>query len=722
MQLFIDLRALRSGAARHVAAAMVVAFIGVGCAQSGAVTASASAPTPDDENLWLEDITGQRALAWVREQNAATERTLKAHPEFPAVFARLQSIGNSNERIPAVESIGAHLYNYWRDESHPKGVWRRTSMLEYRKASPQWETVLDLDALAATESENWVWNSARCLPGGDRCMVQLSRGGTDALVSREFDLNKRAFVKDGFALAEAKSHIEWRDRDTLFVATDVGPGSLTDSGYPRIVKRWRRGTPLSAAEIVLEASTGDVRAFAYRTFWPGFEREFAVQSLTLSDSKLFTNTAQGWRHLALPLDAIAEQYRDQLLIQLRSKWNVAGKRFPAGALLAVNLDAFMKGEPRFEVLFTPAPRGALAEFIVTRDHVVLRELENLSNRVYVLSREQDQWRRQRLSVPEFGELWLAALDPFDSNEFFISHSGFLQPGSLQLGNAERMSLEPLKHLPDFFDTDGLEVGQFEAVSADGTRVPYFQVSRRGLKLDGRNPALIYAYGGFGITQLPDYDANIGAAWLERGGVYVLANIRGGAEFGPAWHEAATKQHKQRSYDDLIAVAEHLVGRHVTSPPHLGMMGVSNGGLLAGVMLTQRPDLFGAIVSRVPLLDMRRYHRLLAGASWVSEYGNPDEPQQWRHISQYSPYQNLRRQTRYPATLLITSTRDDRVHPAHARKMAARMESQGHSVLYYENTEGGHMGAADNRQRAYMNALTYVFLFNELSRGRPRPTE
>ncbi|WP_217705765.1 prolyl oligopeptidase family serine peptidase [Peristeroidobacter soli] len=720
MQLSIDLRALRSGVTRRAA----MTILGIGCALSCTVMASAAGtPTPDDENLWLEDITGQRALEWVKEQNAATEQELKAHPEFPAVFARLQSIGNSSERIPAVELIGAHLYNYWRDASHPKGLWRRTSLAEYRKASPQWDAVLDLDALAALESENWVWNSARCLPGGgDRCLVQLSRGGTDAVVSREFDLSTRTFVRDGFALPEAKSHVEWRDRDTLFVATDIGPGSLTDSGYPRIVKRWRRGTPLSAAEIVLEASTAEVRAFAYRTFWPGFEREFAVQSLTLSHSKLFTNTAQGWRQLALPLDAITEQYQDQLLIQLRTEWQVAGERFPAGALLAVNLDAFMKGEPRFEVLFTPAPRSALTEFAMTRDHVVLRELENLSNRLYVLSREQGQWQRHRLPVPEFGELWLAALDPFSSNEFFVSHSGFLQPGSLQLGNAERMSLEPLKQLPDFFSTDGLEIGQFEAVSADGTHVPYFQVSRRGLKLDGRNPTLIYAYGGFGITQLPDYDANIGAAWLERGGVYVLANIRGGAEFGPAWHERATKQHKQRSYDDLISVAENLVRRNVTSPPHLGVMGVSNGGLLAGVMLTQRPDLFGAIVSRVPLLDMRRYHRLLAGASWMSEYGNPDEPQDWRYISQYSPYQNLRRQTRYPRTLLITSTRDDRVHPAHARKMAARMESQGHRVLYYENTEGGHMGAADNRQRAYMNALTYVFLFDELSRGRRQSSE
>nr|WP_229467559.1 prolyl oligopeptidase family serine peptidase [Massilia sp. Mn16-1_5] len=673
----------------------------------------AAAQEKADPYLWLEDVGGDKPLAWVREHNAVSEKALggAAHD---ALRTRLQSILDAKERIPYVSRHGDYLYNFWRDADHVRGIWRRTTMIEYRKAAPRWETVIDLDALARLENENWVWAGTTCLePRGTRCLVSLSRGGGDAEVVREFDLEARAFVKDGFALPEAKSSVAWIDRDTLFVATDFGPGSMTSSGYPRIVKQWKRGTPLANAVPVFEAGLKDLSASARKDMTPGFEREFVTRQIGFYSSELFLRRDGRLRKIEKPDDANAYAVRDQLLLELRSDWTVAGRSWPQGSLLAIDFERFLGGARDFEPLFTPNATSSLDGVAVTRGALLLTVLDKVKNRLFELRREDGRWQRREVAAPGIGTLGVASLDEIESDDYFLSVTGFLTPTTLYLGHAGTDTREQLKAMPSWFDATPYTVSQFEAKSKDGTMVPYFVVMDRRAKLDGKNPTVLYGYGGFEVSLKPSYSGLIGAGWLERGGVYVLANIRGGGEFGPRWHQAALKEQRQKTFDDFLAVAQDLIRRKVTSPRHLGIMGGSNGGLLVGAALTQRPDLFNAVVCQVPLLDMRRYHTLLAGASWMGEYGDPDDPAQWTSIGKYSPYQNVFSDKHYPRVLFTTSTRDDRVHPGHARKMAALMESQGHDILYWENTEGGHAGAANNTQQARMWALTWSFLHEQL---------
>jgi prolyl oligopeptidase len=667
-----------------------------------------------DPNQWLEDVTAERSLTWAREHNAITQRELEASPDFKPVHERLLAILDSTARIPYVTKRGAFYYNFWRDAQHVRGIWRRTSLAEYRKASPAWETVFDLDALATAEKDNWVWKGADFLyPAYDRALLSLSRGGGDAVVLREFDLLTKTFVADGFVLPEAKSSINWRNRDSVYVGTDFGPGSMTTSGYPRIVKEWKRGTPLAEAREVFAGESGDVACTGYTTDEPGFHREFVQRAPAFFKGITYLRDGDKLVKLDLPDDVNVGTFREFLTVELRSAWAVGGKTHPAGALLAIHWDKFLAGGRDFAVLFTPGPRTSLAGHSSTRHHVIVNELDNVRNRFYVLTPQADgTWSRTPLPAPEFGTTTATAVDD-ESDDYWLDATDFLTPSSLYLGTIGKPERELLKQLPAFFNANGLEVTQHEAVSKDGTRVPYFQVSRKGLALDGTAPTLLYGYGGFEVSMTPNYNPGRGAAWLERGGVYVLADIRGGGEFGPAWHQAARKANRQRAYDDFIAIAEDLIKRRVTSTPHLGIMGGSNGGLLMGAMLTQRPDLFGAVVCQVPLLDMQRYSHLLAGASWMAEYGNPDVPGEWAYISRYSPYQNVKAGVKYPRTLYTTSTRDDRVHPGHARKMVAKMDALKQDVLYYENIEGGHGGAANNKQQAYMNALAYTFLLKQL---------
>jgi prolyl oligopeptidase len=675
----------------------------------------------DDPYVWLEDVTGDRPLTWVKDQNAVSTKELEASPAFEAIRQRLLSILDSKERIPFVSKHGPYYYNFWRDAKNVRGLWRRTSLEEYKKPEPAWETVLDLDQLGADEKENWVWKGYDILyPSYDRCLLLLSRGGADAVVVREFDVKTKQFVKDGFYLPEAKSRVTWRDLNSLYVGTDFGPGSLTDSGYPRIVKEWKRQTPLASAKTVFEGKKEDVSVDASVVHDHGYTYEFVHRGVTFFTSEQFIRRGDEWVKIEKPDDATASTFRDQLLLRLRSDWTVAGKTYPAGALLAAPLDGCLKGNREFEMIFTPTARKSLASLTDTKTYLILNELDNVKNRIYLLRRQENQWVRQPLETPSFGALGISGIDSDESDDYFLTVTDFLTPSSLYFGTAGHPGREKLKSLPAFFNADGLEISQHEATSRDGTKVPYFQVGRKGLVANGNNPTLLYGYGGFEISMLPSYSAGMGASWLERGGVYVLANIRGGGEFGPKWHEAARKANRQRAYDDFIAVAEDLIARKVTSPKHLGIQGGSNGGLLMGVMLTQRPDLFKAVVCQVPLLDMRRFNRLLAGASWMAEYGNPDVPEEWAYISKYSPYQNVRPGKKYPRVFFTTSTRDDRVHPGHARKMVARMKEQGHDILYYENIEGGHGGAANNQQAAYMSALAYTFLLKELSQDAPKP--
>jgi prolyl oligopeptidase len=677
-----------------------------------------------DPYLWLEDVHGERAMAWVRERNAETEAALQADPRFAVTRDAVREVLDSREQIPQVTRRGDWLYNFWRDEHHLRGLWRRTTLAEYRLPQPAWELVLDLDALARAEGENWVWAGATALgPEYRRCLVSLSRGGADATVVREFDLVDKRFVDGGFQVPEAKTSVEWIDAEQIYVASDFGEGSLTDSGYPRVVRRWRRGQALADAVPVFEGERGDVAAYVSVDATPGFERTVFGRMVDFYNSEQWLFEGGRLVPLYKPGDASLAFWRERVLVELRSDWTVAGATWPRGSLLVADAAAYLAGDRSFTALFTPTATRSLAGTGTTRSAVLLTVLDNVASRLeeWTPGRHPgDQgWQRREVATPQAGTLSATPLhDPLLEDDalaeaYLLQYTDFLTPDSLLLGRTGSDERERLKSRPHFYDTAGMRVEQRFATSADGTRVPYFVVWPQGAVADGRNPTLLYGYGGFEVSQQPYYSGATGRAWLARGGVFVLANIRGGGEFGPAWHQAALKGNRQRSYDDFAGVAEALVQSAVTSPAHLGIQGGSNGGLLVGAVMVQRPELFGAVVCQVPLLDMRRYHTLLAGASWMAEYGNPDDPAEWAFIERYSPYHNVRADQTLPAVLFTTSTRDDRVHPGHARKMAARMIEQGHRVRYWENVEGGHGGAADNAQRATMMALENTFLWQQL---------
>lgn len=674
----------------------------------------AAANAAQDPYLWLEEIQGKEALAWVGRQNENTRQDLGRQTDYPALRRELLTILDSNDRIPSVEKIGGLYYNFWRDKDHPRGLWRRATLDEYRKAAPQWETVLDLDRLAKDEGENWVWQGADCLrPDQERCLLRLSRGGGDAAVVREFDPAAKAFVKDGFQLPEAKSEVSWQDRDTLYVMSDFGPGSLTDSGYPRIVKTWRRGQPLAEAQTVFEGQQADVAVHAARIDAQGRRYDLITRAPTFFSTEARLRVDGKWRKLDKPDHVGVDFFGDWLLLTPKQDWTAGGKTWRGGSLLAIKTDAYLAGERGFSPLFEPSAAVSLAEQTSTRDSLLLTMLDNVGSRLMEWKVVDGQWRSRPVATPSFGSISVRAVDPDRDNRYFYSFTDFLTPPTLALAETGSDERRTLKQQPGFFDAGPYRIQQWFAASRDGTRVPYFLVSRKDIKLDGSNPTLLYGYGGFEVSLTPRYNGALGKAWLERGGVYALANIRGGGEYGPAWHEAARKQLRQNAYDDFAAIAEDLAKRGVADARHLGIKGGSNGGLLMGVMLTQRPELFNAVVCQVPLLDMRRFNRLLAGASWMDEYGNPDLPEDWAYIRRYSPYQNLKADARYPATLFMTSTLDDRVHPGHARKMFAAMQAMGAPVQYFERTEGGHGAAANHQQEADIAAMEYAFLLRQL---------
>jgi prolyl oligopeptidase len=670
----------------------------------------------EDPYLWLEEVQGERALAFVHEQNAASTGELMSKPLYAEIEGRLRAIYDSKDRIPYVEEIGGRLYNLWQDAEHPRGLWRRTSWEEYAKSEPAWETVIDLDALSAKDGQSWVWHGASCLPPAwDRCLVSLSPGGSDADVTREFSLATGTFVDGGFALPEAKGGASWVDQDHVFVSLAQGPGTETTSGYPRQVRLWTRGTPLSEAKIVFEGQETDVSVGGYKDLTAGFEREIVYRSPTFYTQETFLREGDALVRLDVPEDANASLWREWLIVELRSPWQAGGATHPAGSLVAAKLDAFKAGSREMQVLFTPTDATALSGMTVTRHHLVLNILDNVRSRIEVLTPGEAAFTRRPVDgLPEFASISVSPVDAETSDEVFLTITDFVTPTTLSLVDlAKSDAPKTLKSLPAYFDAKGLMISQHFATSKDGTKIPYFQVSKKSVKPKGKAPTLLYGYGGFEVSLTPSYNAGTGAAWLEKGGVYVLANIRGGGEFGPRWHQAALKEHRHRAYEDFAAVADDLVRRRVTTPEHLGAMGGSNGGLLMGNMLTQYPDRFGAIVCQVPLLDMRRYHTLLAGASWMGEYGNPDEPAEWSFIQGFSPYHLVKSDGKYPRTFFVTSTKDDRVHPGHARKMVARMKEMGHDVVYWENVEGGHGGAATNADRAKMWALSFTFLWETL---------
>jgi prolyl oligopeptidase len=670
-----------------------------------------------DPFLWLEEVEGERALKWVEAQNAATFAALSRHAAYEPILQRTLQILNAAERIAYPSILGDRLYNFWQDAAQPRGIWRRTSWESYLGGNPEWETVLDLDALAKTENVPWAWGGASCLPPAyERCLVRLSRGGSDAVEVREFDVSARHFIADGFSLPEAKQSVAWVDRDALLVATDFGAGTMTTSGYARVAKLWKRGTPLSAAEQLFEAPPADVSVSvgtlqtSARTYNVVFHREgFFTGSMHLLEGGRLVQ-------LDVPLDATPYLMNDRLLVYLRSAWQTGGREFAPASLIDIALADFLAGQRDFQLVLQPGERATIQGVAITRDHLLIGMLNNVRGELRRYRFSDGRWTHETVPAPELGNIGIAATSPF-TNRYFFTYSGFTQPTTLYLADPEH-GVREVKRLPDQFDARGLVVEQHEATSRDGTRIPYFVVHRSDMARDGANPTLLYAYGGFEIPLTPAYSSVTGAAWLERGGVYVVANIRGGGEFGPVWHRAALKENRQRAYDDFIAVAEDLVARRITSPQRLGIMGGSNGGLLVGAAVTQRPDLFNAVVIQVPLLDMQRYHKLLAGASWMAEYGNPDVPEEWAYISRYSPYHNVRSGVQYPRVLFTTTTRDDRVHPGHARKMAAKLESLEIPFYYFENTEGGHGAGVTNEQRAKLYALEYTYLWERLA-SRPR---
>ncbi|MFE7744259.1 prolyl oligopeptidase family protein [Nocardia sp. NPDC057455] len=666
-----------------------------------------------DPYLWLEEVTGERPLDWARAHNAVVRARFADSDRFRALERRILDMLDTDTKIAYPARRGPWLYNFWRDAEHPRGLWRRTTFAEYAEEAPDWDVLIDLDALAGAEDENWVWGGAAVLrPEQSRALISLSRGGADAKVVREFDIERRRFLDPadgGFFLPEAKSEIRWIDIDSVYVGTDFGPGSLTDSGYPRIAKRWRRGTALDEATTVFEGETGDVAVSAGYDRTPGYERHYVGRATDFFNEEVYLLTDDGTlRHLDIPSDATESWYKDWLLVRLKSPWEVGGASYPAGALLATDFEKFLAGGRDFEVIFTPDAHTSLHGYGWTENHLLLVTLEDVQTKLYVLTPGTDGWRREPLAdTPPMATTSVLNLDPLEGgDEFMLSTSGFTSPAML-LASAVGGRTERLKQEPGFFDADEVETEQFFATSDDGTQVPYFVIRHRDRK-DVPGPTVMSGYGGFEVSRTPGYSGASGMGWLERGGTWVMTNIRGGGEYGPQWHTSVQKANRHKVYEDFSSIAKDLVGRGITTAGQLGAVGGSNGGLLMGVMLTRYPELFGAIVCQVPLLDMKRYHLLLAGASWMAEYGDPDKPEEWEYISKYSPYQNVRADRAYPPILLTTSTRDDRVHPGHARKMAAVLEEQGHEFWYHENIEGGHGGAADNKQSAFQAALIYEF--------------
>jgi prolyl oligopeptidase len=672
-----------------------------------------------DPFLWLEEIEGKRALAWVQQQNARSLQQLTHDARYQDAYHQALGILEDRSRIPYGSLRGGQVYNFWQDDQHVRGLWRRAPLASYETANPSWETLLDLDALSKAEGHNWVYKGVDCQPeNGPRCLISLSDGGQDAQVVREFDLRSRSFVADGFTLPQAKSDVSWKDAYTLLVATDFGAGSLTESGYAYIVKEWHRGQPLSQAREIFRGEPHDVLSSPAR-----LDGDRGEHLLLIAHAKTFFSTEyllvgaapQAGRLPALTLPPKVELQgisHGELLFLIRQDWQIGGQSFKTGSLLSMPLAAVTAVQPPIRTVLVPGARDSIEQVAVTHGGVLVAQYSNVKGRLLRLQFDAQTWHATDLALPANGSVGIATADE-RSDTAFVTYEDFLQPATLYQVVVPTGQVTPIKTLAQKFDAGRFTVEQLTAKSRDGTQVPYFVVHAKDFVADGTAPTLLYGYGGFDVSMLPSYLGTTGKLWLERGGVYVLANIRGGGEFGPAWHEAGLKTHRQVVYDDFIAVATDLIARRITSTRRLGIEGGSNGGLLMGVMLTQRPELFRAAVVQVPLLDMLRFDQLLAGASWVDEYGSPQVPQERAWLEKMSPYQNLHFRKDYPQVFILTSTKDDRVHPGHARKYAAKLESLHMPFLYYENVEGGHSAAADLRERARRLALEFVYLSERL---------
>lgn len=667
-----------------------------------------------DPFLWLEEIASEASLAWVKAHNQATLERYEQSETFQEIYQSSLAILNSEEKLVYPSMLGDYAYNFWRDSTHERGLLRRCLLSELLDGQPRWEVVLDIDTLAAVEGENWVYKGQQALsPDYDRTLIWLSRGGSDAVVVREFDLVQLSFVEDGFVVPQAKSDLAWKDRDHLYVATDFGPGSMTTSGYPRVLKVWRRGQPLSQAETVLESKPEDLAVGVWTVRRVDEEYDFAVRAIDFWTDEKFLLEGAKLRKLDLPEDApVQAVFGGEIFVTLRSDWQRPEGVFRKGSLVSRNLRALVEErDPGVVTVFDPSDGGTVVGVDAVREHLIVTVTDRVRTHLRRYHRTEQGWSWEKVSLGEGGTTSLVATSR-RREAFFLTHEDYLRPTALYF-RAEDGELRSIQSLPARFASQGLVAEQLWATSKDGTAVPYDVIRPETLPAGGA-PTLLYGYGGFEVSLLPSYLSLPGPAWLSRGGVYVVANIRGGGEFGPAWHQAALREHRSKAYEDFEAVAEDLIRRGITTARRLGVYGRSNGGLLTGNMLVRRPDLFAAVLIGVPLLDMQRYSKLLAGASWVAEYGDPDNPQEWAYLKSYSPYHNVDPEANYPVPLIFTSTADDRVHPGHARKMTAKLESLGFEVIYYENLEGGHAGASNNPQTAFFTALTYTYLWDRLS--------
>jgi prolyl oligopeptidase len=674
---------------------------------------------PQDKYLWLEDTSNPRTMEWVKAENARTVAVFEADPQFATYYTDALTILNDPEKLAVPGLDGNWVYNQWKDAQHLRGLLRRTTLADYLTASPRWQTVLDVDELNRVEHAKWVSRGVNCLyPGNEYCVAMLSNGGEDATTAREFNLKQAEFVPGGFVLDHSKQSIGWEDKDTLLVARDWGAGTLTTSGYPFIVKRWKRGTPLASAHEVFRgqptdqlSSSGDVIHDASGNKLVTFDR-----GVTFFTSQKFVETPKGLQELAIPSKAsLAGMIDGRLLIHTREEWKPAtGQTIPAGSLVEVKLADVLRdpGHLNPQVVFAPTGHEFLESTRVTPHHLLLTTLDDVQGRAYLYSPAAKGWTSKRLELPGNSAVGIVSTDPH-SSRYVLSVTGFLTPTTLYLGDAATGSLKAIKTAPARFDASKNVVEQSFATSKDGTKIPYFVVHPKGMKLDGSNPTLLTGYGGFEISSTPAYNAITGKLWLEKGGVYVLANIRGGGEFGPAWHEAGLKTKRQVIYDDFAAVGEDLIRRKITSTPRLGIMGGSNGGLLMGVEMTQHPELWGAVIIEVPLLDMLRIEKIAAGASWVGEYGSVSDPEVLKFWLAHSPYNQLKPGVKYPDPFIWTTTKDDRVGPQHARKFAAKMEEFHEPFYFYEVIEGGHGSGADAKQTAHTDAMNFIYLKEKL---------
>ena len=672
----------------------------------------------EDPYIWLEEIESPKALEFAKSENQKTINTLQKDPHYKKIESEFREMAYSEDRIAWGSPRNGMYYNFWRDQKNPRGLWRRTSTKEYKKDKSKWETIINLDELSKKEDENWVWGGANCLiPDNNLCLISLSRGGKDAKVVREYDLANKNFVKDGFIIPEAKSRVSWINKDAVYVGTQYGEDSLTLSGYPRTIKYLERGKKLKDAPIMFEVDKKSLSASAYVEFTPlknyhFFEEKFSFYQ---SENWYFEN---GVKHLLpFPKDAEFFGYFNQyLLIMIKSELKTPHKNFLAGSLLALPFSKLKdKSLDSIELVFEPTSTKFLNTLSTTKNHIILEVIDNIQGKIVKVTFESPViWKQVNVPVGSNGVASINSTQ-YDKDDLEITYTDFITPHlSYEVDiNSKNTDLKILKKSASKFSPKNIITEQRFSKSLDGTMIPYFIVYNKSIKLNGKNPTLLYGYGGFEQSLQPFYLGGIGKVWLEKGGVFVLANIRGGGEFGPSWHQAAVKEKHQVVFDDFISIAEDLINRKVTGPSHLGIQGGSNGGLLVAGAFIQRPDLFNAVLCEVPLLDMLRYHTLLAGSSWMDEYGNPDDPKMREVISKYSPYQNVKADVKYPEVFIYTSTKDDRVHPGHARKMVAKMKELGHPLFYYENTEGGHQGVANIEQNILKSALQYTYLWRKL---------